>query len=684
MTSKPTLRETPPSTIVVEIDPVLIGIHKFLPLTIEACKLPYIDLPDTLSPKERRKVHSLCSYLDLYHTGAGSNSDGHDSDRPIRKRRIVISIYADGFDSVPDLEACHNKRLPCLRDCQPWYNQTWDIANYNSRKQAIESEKEQIRQFVSLPEKSLRMSDGANESFCDCLDFDVLNSLNLSSVPIPEQTPWMLVNSVDKLKLCVEELRYGVRSDGSSRSLKPKIREMAFDLEMSDIFIDGSRCGNKTQMRTCLIQVTSDVATCIEYANEPSEEVFKDYIIDPLSPGLWDGIRVYLGPLFSDPNIVKIGHGIGGMDVSSLHRDFGILIVNAFDTYEASAILSPRKSGMGLAPLCRHYGLPNWEHYTNLKNKYQCSDWQKRPLDEDALNYGRYDIRFLVTLRKLLMRDLVKLDVLGRDNSDVDSVLAKTSKGGTHAMISNDSQLSSSFITENKSTATTNLISPDQFKDYEEFVKQQSGTDIFVTSASLYCSELPLRTKIYASEFPCHHHLMQAISISQKRCLKLWTGQDEEESMMKNSSLLFVMKQATNQKGHLKHWTDANMELYRRLCVWRSQCACREKIHASQVCSLEFLVHMALKMPKDKWEMRRHSYFLPLLLDDDSLPHCHELCDLVTSSAAFQQRVPCMDIVFYSNKDVDKSKQGRPKLLLKVLITSAVVGVILLAVTRRK
>ena len=652
---------------------MIIGTHKFTPLTIEACRAPFIDLPDTFGPKERRKIHSLCSQRDLYHSirvGSG----------PTCKRRIVISIYADGFDYVPDLETSQNKRL-ARSAYQPWYYQTWDSANYISRKQVIESEKEQIRAFVRLPEKSLRTSDGTDQSFCDCLDFDKLNSLNLSTVPSPDQTPWMLVDSVDKLKLCVKELMYGVGSNANSKTLKPKIRELAFDLEMSNIFVDGSRRENKMQVRTCLIQLTSDVATHIEHGSEPSKEVFKDYIIDPLSPGLWDGIRVYLGPLFSDPSIVKIGHGIGGMDVSSLHHDFGILVVNAFDTYEASAILSARNGGMGLASLCRHYGLPSWQHYTQLKQKYQRSDWSKRPLDNDALSYGRYDVRFLVTLRKLLMRDLVKLDALSgefvsgfKNDRGVDSEPAQTSKTGTPTVIADDSQLSSSPTFENECTATAANIE----NTNEEFVNKNNGKKMCVNY------------KIYASEFPCYNSLMQAISISQKRCLKLWTGHDdEEEVIIKNPSLLSLIKEASNQKGQLEHWTEASMGLYRSLCAWRRRCASREKMHASEVCSLEFLVHMALKMPKDRWEMRRHSYFLPVLLDDDSLPHCHELCAVITSSVAFQERVSSkmgksMDVIFYSNKNADESTQERPKVLFKLLIASAAVGVFLLVATRAR
>lgn len=49
---------------------------------------------------------------------------------------------------------------------------------------------------------------------------------------------------------------------------------------------------------------------------------------------LWPHIGPALGPIFRDPRVVKIGHAIMGGDAPALFRDFGIIIVNAFDTQE--------------------------------------------------------------------------------------------------------------------------------------------------------------------------------------------------------------------------------------------------------------------------------------------------------------------------------------------------------------
>ncbi|KAL7532068.1 hypothetical protein ACHAXR_005336 [Thalassiosira sp. AJA248-18] len=714
--------------------PLNVPIHKFLPLTSEMCKRPYIDLPDTLSPKERHKVHAMCACLDLFHAGAGGDNAGTNtkdegaaindsavnngtSTSTLNKRRIVISIYADGLKFVPDLEPSYarggRQSFPS-RICQPWYFKAKSSTTNNSteqcqRLQTIELEKKKIRQFANLPEQSLRTSDGSDQSFCDSLDFNVLDSLDLSMVPSPEETSWVLVDTVDKLKLCADELVYGVGTSGDDKARSPKIHELAFDLEMHNIG------GGSGGIRTCLIQITSDVATIVyDEHSKSSKEVYKDYVIDPLAPGVWSAILTFLGPIFSNPEIVKIGHGIGGMDTSSLHRDFGILIVNAFDTYEASTILSSGKGGMGLAMLCRHYGLPSWEHYKRLKHQYQRSDWSKRPLDNDALEYGRYDIRYLVALRKLLLRDLAKLDMIGsgylrfgssiEDDSGVESTPASKEEG-TQNLHSFESRLDSttsssvSSFSENEfNTTATSGNSLNQFKDVEGDVVESKlmklgncAGDVIVDSVDSQGEpSLPsssIKSIITASEFPCYHHLMKAISISQKRCLKLWTGEDDEP-ILKNRALLTMIKHAANEKGHGKHWSDGNMQLYKQLTEWRVNVAQQELNSVSGVCSLDFLVHVAYKLTKNRCEMRRYSYVLPVLLEDESLPYCDELCELVTSSDVFQrqgQRMDVMDVVFYSNdEDNCEKKQERQKQLFKLLFASTVIGVTFLAITRSR
>lgn len=108
------------------------------------------------------------------------------------------------------------------------------------------------------------------------------------------------------------------------------------------------------------------------------------------------------------------------------------------------------------------------------------------------------------------MRDLVKLNMLGggfgpslADNSGIDAAPTLPSNGGASVMILDDSQPSSSTISENEVVAAeTNSSSCGQLKNV--------GEKCAVTEAN----SIRTPAKIYASGLPCHDHLTKAISIS--------------------------------------------------------------------------------------------------------------------------------------------------------------------------
>ena len=643
-------------------------------------------MPDTLNGKERKMIHALSTQLDIYHAGVGNN-DKHaintssedsinndqvntDNGTVALKRRIAISIYADGINHVPDYSTDEQVHSFPSQRCKPWYfiayNNTDNVQNdtdIQSRIDTIELEKKQIRQFA-LPETSLRTLE--TDETVDSIDFSVLDNFDLSMCPDLNDTPYILVDTVEKLRQCVDELA--------------SCSELAFDMEMCNV---GEGNSTKSGTRTCLIQITSNLtSTIVNEDTGSTRQVEKDYIIDPLAPGgLWEAIPKLLSPLFSNPAIVKIGHGIGGMDVSSLHRDFGILVVNAFDTYEASAIVTQKKAGLGLANLCKHYGLPNHEHYQDLKQRYQNSDWVKRPLDEEAVEYGRYDARYLCSLRRLLMRDLVKMDMIGSTLQKFGSSSLEDDSGmesnNTPVLQTLDSTMSSSTVT----TSSTS-ISDDLNNSSDE--QQESKDDILD-------EEKLLVVKLLASELPCYHRLMNAISISQKRCLKLWTKDGEDEQML-NPTLITIIKEAALQKGYGKDWSDDHMQLYRDLYDWRKKTAERLAISTSEVCTLDLLVHVAYRLPTSRCELRRFSFILPSILEDVDLSYCNEMFDLVMSSEVFklQQSITRrLDVVYYSKSDSKCKSINRPsndsdckssrseseqKRWLKLLLTSSVVG----------
>lgn len=156
-------------------------------------------------------------------------------------------------------------------------------------------------------------------------------------------------------------------------------REIAVDLEAHNYRSFGGI--------TCLIQITIG-------ATDDNPEPC-NYLVDPFP--LWQQLGKALGPAFANANIVKIMHGAES-DVQWLQRDFGIYIVNLFDTYNAAKMLELRK--LGYAHLLTTYVgiVPDKSH--------QLADWRQRPLPSAMREYAIMDTHYLLDIFHHLKYDL--------------------------------------------------------------------------------------------------------------------------------------------------------------------------------------------------------------------------------------------------------------------------------------
>ncbi|KAF7209605.1 exosome complex component 10 [Nothobranchius furzeri] len=120
---------------------------------------------------------------------------------------------------------------------------------------------------------------------------------------------------------------------------------------------------------TCLMQVST------------REE---DFIIDTLE--LRSELYI-LNEAFTDPSIVKVFHGADS-DIEWLQRDFGLYVVNLFDTHQASRALN----------LARHSLDHLLKHFCDVDSdkRYQLADWRIRPLPEEMIQYARSDTHYLL------------------------------------------------------------------------------------------------------------------------------------------------------------------------------------------------------------------------------------------------------------------------------------------------
>eukprot|EP00977_Amphora_coffeiformis_P023537 scaffold13528_cov169-Amphora_coffeaeformis.AAC.7 len=316
-----------------EKDEKKIGDAVFPALTASVFRRPFLKLPSTLSSRQRRVIHECCVEVGLYHMSIGPNR---------KERTVAISAFEDGFDA--SLDQPETPYPTPIYKYRPWFCHKRRANDKTERYQ-----RKKIDRLIDQPGECLR--DGVDD-----LDFEKWDTANLSSYKMPPQLgqdeTWTLVDTSEKMQRCIDELT----------AARPT--EIGFDLESFN--------RSKYTQLTCLLQLTSDAG--------------QDYVIDTLAPGVWDTVGG-LAPLFADPSIVKIGHAIGGLDVRSLHRDFGIFVVNAFDTYEAARVLDMDSNG--LAAVCNHYDMPDSDAYAALKKDYQNCDWRQRPLTQPMIQYAR-------------------------------------------------------------------------------------------------------------------------------------------------------------------------------------------------------------------------------------------------------------------------------------------------------
>ena len=140
---------------------------------------------------------------------------------------------------------------------------------------------------------------------------------------------------------------------------------------------------------TCLIQISTRDT---------------DYILDAIK------LRQYLNKLniiFTNPYILKVFHG-ADYDINWLQRDFGIYVVNMFDTGRASRILSFESFSL-------KYLLIKFCDFETDKS-YQLADWRVRPLTEGMIKYARSDTHFLLYIYDNLKKELISKSLENNDS----------------------------------------------------------------------------------------------------------------------------------------------------------------------------------------------------------------------------------------------------------------------------
>lgn len=199
------------------------------------------------------------------------------------------------------------------------------------------------------------------------LDLKNISTKRVFSYNTLEGTSFEYIDELPALERMISELKAA--------------QEIAIDLEAHQL--------ESYQGLTCLMQLSTRV---------------KDYIVDCIR--LRQKMKL-LNEVFCDPAIVKVLHG-ADYDVLWLQRDFGVFIVNMFDTGQAASILSyPFKS---LA-----YLLQKFCNVTADK-KYQLADWRVRPLPAEMIKYAREDTHYLLYIYDAMKYELLLKSIHRREN----------------------------------------------------------------------------------------------------------------------------------------------------------------------------------------------------------------------------------------------------------------------------
>jgi ribonuclease D len=118
-----------------------------------------------------------------------------------------------------------------------------------------------------------------------------------------------------------------------------------------------------------------------------------DYLVDPLA---LDDISS-LGKIFASSKIEKVFHA-AEYDLICLKRDFDFSVTNIFDTRWAVRLLGYHRDGLD--------GLLAEKFDVKVNKKYQKSNWGKRPLSPEHINYARRDTHYLLPLKNMLQSEL--------------------------------------------------------------------------------------------------------------------------------------------------------------------------------------------------------------------------------------------------------------------------------------
>lgn len=194
------------------------------------------------------------------------------------------------------------------------------------------------------------------------------------------------------------------------------MREIAIDLEAHSFrSFSGFVCLMQLSLRRPKVK-RGEMAQISDQEN--TIETAYDFVIDTLA--LRNFINGHFASIMANPDIVKVMHGADS-DIGWLQRDFGLYVVNLFDTGRACRAL-PGFARASLAYLLSKYA------NIDADKKHQLSDWRQRPLPSEMLSYAVSDTMYLLDIYDKIRLELIAHDKGKSSNVSISSVLDASKK----------------------------------------------------------------------------------------------------------------------------------------------------------------------------------------------------------------------------------------------------------------
>lgn len=219
----------------------------------------------------------------------------------------------------------------------------------------------------------LKSLENATSVFKAYEESNKLNKYGQNSYPHPYEhelknltyLPHQLAKSTDQIYQPIEN------SKPTWVSTTKELKDMIEILEIQqEIAVDLEAHQHRSyQGLTCLMQISTRK---------------EDFLVDTLA--LMRSLEC-LNKVFTNPKITKVLHGAGS-DIEWLQRDFGLYIVNMFDTGQAARLLEFESFGLGhlLKYFCD----------VTADKQYQLADWRIRPLSDTMKKYAQEDTHYLL------------------------------------------------------------------------------------------------------------------------------------------------------------------------------------------------------------------------------------------------------------------------------------------------